>query len=227
MNLSGNQIWTVFDGPSTQHLRRLQQRRHTPDRYLYDAVDEVLARTSSGGTSAWYLTDRLGSVRDVVSNTGTVIDHVIYDSYGQVTSETSPANGDRFKYTGMQYDVATGFTVYYDNARYYDPLIGRFIRQDPLGEAAGDPNFYRYVGNDPTNLTDPSGLRPALANPDVVDYDGGVQGQSPNPSSPKDQPSNGKSASPFLSQEDAHHRIPRELVELELGQPLRLLGRVA
>ena len=33
-------------------------------------VDELLARTSSGGTTAWYLTDKLDSVRDVVSSAG-------------------------------------------------------------------------------------------------------------------------------------------------------------
>jgi RHS repeat-associated protein len=40
----------------------------------------------------------------------------------------------------------------------YDPSIGRFISEDPLGFEAGDPNLYRYVGNSPTNATDPLGL---------------------------------------------------------------------
>jgi hypothetical protein len=46
-----------------------------------------------------------------------------------------------------------------------------------LGIAAGDPNFYRYVGNDPTNLVDPSGLM-AVGQPNagVVDNNGGAQG---------------------------------------------------
>jgi hypothetical protein len=41
----------------------------------------------------------------------------------------------------------------------YDPTIGRFISQDPIGFNAGDPNLYRYVGNGPTNATDPDGLK--------------------------------------------------------------------
>ncbi len=53
------------------------------------AVDEVFDRTSSGGTTAWYLTERLGSVRDIVNTSGTVIDHVVYDSYGDILSECS------------------------------------------------------------------------------------------------------------------------------------------
>ena len=40
----------------------------------------------------------------------------------------------------------------------YDPSIGRWLEMDPLGFEAGDANLYRYVGNGPTNWTDPSGL---------------------------------------------------------------------
>jgi hypothetical protein len=45
-----------------------------------------------------------------------------------------------------------------DNARWYDSATGRFWQQDPIGFSAGDGNLYRYVGNGPTNYTDPSGL---------------------------------------------------------------------
>ena len=48
--------------------------------------------------------------------------------------------------------------LYYYRARYYDPSIGRFISSDPIEFGAGDFNFYRYVGNDPVNWVDPSGL---------------------------------------------------------------------
>jgi uncharacterized protein RhaS with RHS repeats len=42
----------------------------------------------------------------------------------------------------------------------YDPTVGRWMTQDPLGFDAGDANLYRYVGDNPVGLTDPSGLRP-------------------------------------------------------------------
>jgi RHS repeat-associated protein len=45
----------------------------------------------------------------------------------------------------------------YYRARYYDPKVGRFISEDPIGFEAG-PNFYAYVNGNPVNLVDPSGL---------------------------------------------------------------------
>jgi RHS repeat-associated protein len=60
----------------------------------------------------------------------------------------------------MQYDAV--IEQNYDEARWYGPAIGRFFTPDPLTFAAGDANLYRYVVNSPTNLTDPSGLAPAL-----------------------------------------------------------------
>ena len=126
-------------------------------RYVYgQAVDEILARTSASGVTAWYLTDRLGSVRDIVNTSGAVIDHVVYDSYGNILSETSPSNGDRFKFTGMEWDAAIG--QYYDHARWLNGAIGRFESSDPAGLSAGDSNLYRYVSNNPVNAVDASGL---------------------------------------------------------------------
>ena len=48
--------------------------------------------------------------------------------------------------------------LYYMRARYYDPQVGRFISEDPLGFDGGDLNLYAYVGNSPVMGVDPSGL---------------------------------------------------------------------
>jgi len=45
----------------------------------------------------------------------------------------------------------------YYRARYYDPKIGRFLSEDPIG-LAGGVNFYSYVGSSPVNYSDPWGL---------------------------------------------------------------------
>ena len=118
-------------------------------------MNGILARTSSGGTIAWYLTDKLGSVNNIVDTSGNVLDTIVYDSFGNIVTETDAANGDRFKFAGMQYDATTG--QYYDHARYYGSMNGRFTGQDPTGFRAGDTNLYRYVQNGPTDFDDPTG----------------------------------------------------------------------
>jgi RHS repeat-associated protein len=146
----------VYDGQNT--YADFDGAGALKERYLYGpAIDELLARTDSGGTSAWYLTDRLGSVRDIANTSGTVIDHLAYDSFGSVMSETVPANGDRFKFTGREYDVTTG---QYDlRARYYNPATGRFLNVDPMGFGASDANLYRYVSNNPITSVDHLGTQ--------------------------------------------------------------------
>ena len=122
------------------------------------AVDELLASVDAGGSVAWYLSDVRGSIRQVLDSGGIEQDRISYDPFGIITSETNAAVGGKFKYTGREFDPVTN--LQYNRARYYDALSGRFLSEDPSGLASGDPNFYRYVGNSPTNATDPSGLKP-------------------------------------------------------------------
>jgi RHS repeat-associated protein len=142
----GANAWADLSGTNVLQTRRL---------YL-DAVDALFARISSGGTVAWYLTDRLGSVRDIANNsTGSSIDHLDYDGCGDVTNQTHSGNGDRYEFTAREFD--TVMKLQYNRGRYYDPVVGRWTSEDPIRFSGGDSNLYRYVGNNPTNATDPSG----------------------------------------------------------------------
>lgn len=106
----------------------------------------------------WLLSDYRGSVTAVADSTGAVSGQASYDSFGKITSgSVNPAMaGTYFGYTGQQFDVQTGLDFF--NARYYDPSLGRFLSQDPIGFGGRDANLYRYAGNNPVNATDPSGL---------------------------------------------------------------------
>jgi RHS repeat-associated protein len=119
------------------------------------ALDQVFARYD-GTNTGWYLSDNLGSIRLLVTTAGTILDQLTYDSYGNNLTETSPASGDRFKYTAREWDAEIG--QYYYRARNYSPFDGRFTSQDPLGFAGRDMDLYRYVSNSPTILVDPTGL---------------------------------------------------------------------
>ena len=122
----------------------------------------MLARLDPvSGVPDWYLTDYIGSVRAIVrdasgySNGLEVLDEITYDSFGNVLSETNPSAGDRFKFTARELDAA--LSLYYYRARWYDPQLSRFLREDPLSFTAGDTNLYRYVHNRPNSYTDPTG----------------------------------------------------------------------
>jgi len=101
----------------------------------------------------YYEADGLGSVTSLTTPTGTVAATYTYDSFGFMTASTGSAT-NWFRYTGRQFDSDTG--LYYYRARYYDPVNGRFLSEDPLGFGAG-VNLYAYVHNAPLGSKDPSG----------------------------------------------------------------------
>jgi RHS repeat-associated protein len=145
-------IKLVFNGSGTQ-----------THRYLHGAqIDQVLAEESAGQVR-WMLSDHQGTVRDVTNNSGVIQKHLRYDSFGTITSQTSPTITTRFNYTGRELDAETG--LYFYRARYYDPSVGRFLSEDPIGFGGQDANLYRYVGNSPIKLADPMGLMPVAAPP--------------------------------------------------------------
>jgi len=76
-----------------------------------------------------------------------------YSAYGEATA-LGPDGGNSLQYTGREND---GSGLYYYRARYYDPVLKRFVSEDPISLQAG-PNFYAYVENSPLNFADPSGL---------------------------------------------------------------------
>jgi len=115
------------------------------------------------GNVVWALSDQLGTVRDLaVLDAATVVtsvaNHRAYNSFGQLTSETNAAIDCLFGFTGRALDPTTGLQNNLN--RWYDPALGEWITNDPLGLKAGDANTGRYCGNGPTNATDPSGMVP-------------------------------------------------------------------
>ncbi|TNY26229.1 hypothetical protein BV497_09855 [Fulvimonas soli] len=116
-------------------------------------VDERYAR-NEGGTRAYFLTDLLGSTVGLTDGSGAWLQQYSYDPYGVTTATTATSNP--YQYTGREND---GNGLYYYRSRYYSPAMGRFLSEDPIG-LAGGLNGYAYVGDQPTDLADPSGNCP-------------------------------------------------------------------
>ncbi|MFT3883602.1 MAG: putative Ig domain-containing protein [Gemmatales bacterium] len=153
-SVNGITTYFVYDGDNV--WADLDNTGSIEARYLYgDAPDQLLARSRSVDGASWYLADGNGNVRDIAGSAGQLIDHIDYDSFGNILHQTNSSVADRYLFTSREYDAELG--LYYYRARYYDPSIGRFLSEDPKGIAAGDFNLYRYVGNSPHNYTDPSG----------------------------------------------------------------------
>ena len=77
------------------------------------------------------------------------------------SAPTTEGVGIVFGYAGRPLEARTGLS---DNrARWYEPGSGKFINEDPSGFKGGDANLYRYVGNDPLDQVDPSGLAASWA----------------------------------------------------------------
>ncbi|HEX8240839.1 MAG TPA: RHS repeat-associated core domain-containing protein [Allosphingosinicella sp.] len=123
-------------------------------RYVHGpGADEPLVWYEGTGTSdrRFLHADERGSVIAVTNSSGTTLNVNGYDEYGIPSS----GNPSRFQYTGQTWLPELG--MYYYKARIYSPTLGRFLQADPIGYSGG-MNFYAYVGGDPVNFTDPSGL---------------------------------------------------------------------
>jgi RHS repeat-associated protein len=104
----------------------------------------------------FYHTDHLGSVRLLTDAAGAVANRYDYDAFGNWEDTSYETIANPFGFTARERDAESGLMFY--RARYYDPKIGRFISEDPIGFEASDANLYRYVFNNPVTFIDPSGL---------------------------------------------------------------------
>ncbi|QNA84063.1 RHS repeat-associated core domain-containing protein [Sphingomonas sp. So64.6b] len=124
-------------------------------RYVHGpGSDDPLVWYEGASTSdrRWLHSDERGSVISVTDGSGAVIGTNTYDEYG------IPGLGNigRFQYTGQTWLPEIG--LYYYKARLYSATLGRFMQADPIGYDAG-MNWYNYVGGDPINFSDPTGLQ--------------------------------------------------------------------
>ncbi|MBU7040352.1 MAG: RHS repeat-associated core domain-containing protein, partial [Theionarchaea archaeon] len=117
--------------------------------YFYGPTGRIAKRVND--VIEYYNTDHLGSTRLVTSENGVTTEEIMYKPFGEQLNETE----ERYTYNQKELDE-TGF--YYYGARYYDPVIGRFLTRDPLTGEKESPqslNRYAYCLNNPLTYIDP------------------------------------------------------------------------
>jgi RHS repeat-associated protein len=131
-------------------------------KYVYGPEIDEPVRMTRNGTNYYYHAAALGTVTEITSSTGTLVEQYSYDVYGEPTFRNGSSNlltgsaiGNRLLFQGRDRDPDTG--LYNFRNRYYSPTMGRFLQVDPIG-VRGGMNLYSFGANDPLNQTDPFGL---------------------------------------------------------------------
>jgi RHS repeat-associated protein len=119
-----------------------------------DRQGEKIARSTTS-TDYWLLADRQGSLREVTSSSGAIVDEVSYTGFG-IATETDNTKTGSYTFTGFYQDPVADISI--SATRFYNTGTGQWGQEDPWGLRAGDGNTRRYSGNSPTVFTDLSGL---------------------------------------------------------------------
>jgi RHS repeat-associated protein len=135
--------------------------------YVLFSGRRIASRVGTGQIY-YFFADQVGTVRTRTTGNGPgqTPGQLCYDAdftpYGQEMQHTerlqTTACPPAYRFAGYEFDSETG--LYYAFARYYSPLLGRFLSTDPIGGSVGNLqslNAYAYVLNNPANFTDPSG----------------------------------------------------------------------
>jgi RHS repeat-associated protein len=112
---------------------------------------------TSAGVQTYYRDGAIGSNVATTDASDNILSRTEYDAYGVAYNIVSGTPGP-FRFVGNKgyfTDDETGMDLL--SARYYLPVLGRFLTQDPSGQSAG-VNLYQYCGNNPLANADPTGL---------------------------------------------------------------------
>ena len=174
---SQNQIVVTYVGDKTirfsyngDGIRVGKNVNGNAEKYLYDTgnhvvleVDENGEQTAEniygiyniarviGNNSYTYLHNGHGDVVALIDSEENTVNRYTYDAFGVILTSTETVDNP-FRYTGYWYDSETG--LYYLMARYYNPVNGRFLSEDPVMEGY---NWYVYCDNNPVIYIDPNG----------------------------------------------------------------------
>jgi RHS repeat-associated protein len=172
ITIAGQTTTFVYDGDggrakkiagttTTRYISKIYECDNASCSRMVFAGGQRIATIGASGTIYYYHTDHLGSSSVITDIAGAKVQALTYFPYGATRTNNStgtPAIDVPYKYTGKELDSSTN--LYYYEARYYDPTLGRFLSADmivPNPRNPQDLNRYTYVRNNPFRYTDPTG----------------------------------------------------------------------
>ncbi|WNO11135.1 RHS repeat-associated core domain-containing protein [Teredinibacter sp. KSP-S5-2] len=145
-----------------------EERNNLKKTYIHEPENFKPVAMVQDGEVYHYHLDHLGTPQELSNAKGKIVWKARYKTYGNVAYKEVDDIDNNIRFQGQYFDEETG--LHYNRHRYYDPSVGQFITQDPIG-LLGGVNNYQYAPN-PTGWIDPFGLckeqgdKPARKKPD-------------------------------------------------------------
>ncbi len=147
--------------------KRLKTKYYYCSNLVYDN-DNISAILFDGGYASvdddngivmhFYVKDHLGSNRLVVDGNGNIEEVNHYYPFGALMGDRCGVSRNNYKYIGKELDTMYGWNMQDHEARWYDPVVGRWMATDPLQEKYASVSPYCYVISNPIKFIDPTGL---------------------------------------------------------------------
>ena len=162
---TGLNVGTV--GMAKPIAKRLKTKYYYCSNLVYDN-DNISAILFDGGYASvdddngivmhFYVKDHLGSNRLVVDGNGNIEEVNHYYPFGALMGDRCGVSQNKYKYIGKELDTMYGWNMQDHEARWYDPVVGRWMATDPLQEKYASVSPYCYVISNPIKFIDPTGL---------------------------------------------------------------------
>ncbi|MEK9132088.1 MAG: RHS repeat-associated core domain-containing protein, partial [Patescibacteria group bacterium] len=175
---AGNRIKKTANGESTYYLNdgltvlNEISGDGTISKSIIKGLEQI-AEISADGTTTYTHQDILSSTVLLTNQAGAVVAEYEYDVFGDVIGKdegTATSEKTSYLFTGQEFDPESD--LFYYNARYYNPALGRFISRDVVLGKDGDVlsrNLFIYVKNNPLKYTDPTGNEEADVTQDFLE----------------------------------------------------------